>query len=116
MKQLRQVALAAGLALAGANAMAFGSILVTEPGDGFNIQTLAFNGSSFANDNNTAQYFIPAYNVWDFTFEVNVWRDNVSVIGGINNLFDTRYYARIRSDGIDPAAPRNWYVGVQLEF
>lgn len=48
MKQLRQVALAAGLALAGANAMAFGSILVTEPGgDAFNIQTLAFNGSSF---------------------------------------------------------------------
>jgi len=78
--------------------------------------TSTFNGSSFANDNNTTQYFIPAYNVWDFTFEVNVWKDNVSVIGGINNLFDNRYYARIRSDGIDPAAPRNWYVGVQVEF
>jgi outer membrane receptor protein involved in Fe transport len=47
---------------------------------------------------------------------VNVYKDNVSVIGGINNLFDNRYYARIRSDGIDPAAPRNWYVGVQVEF
>jgi len=78
--------------------------------------TSTFNGSSYANDNNTTQYYIPAYNVWDFTFEVNVYKDNVSVIGGINNLFDNRYYARIRSDGIDPAAPRNWYVGVQVEF
>ena len=78
--------------------------------------TSTFNGGSYANDNNTQQYYIPYYNVWDFTFEVNVWRDNVSVIGGVNNLFDNRYYARIRNDGIDPAAPRNWYVGVQLEF
>ena len=78
--------------------------------------TSTFNGASYANDSNTSQYFIPAWNVWDFTFEVNVWRDNVSVIGGVNNLFDNRYFSRIRSDGIDPAAPRNWYVGVQLEF
>jgi len=78
--------------------------------------TSTFNGSAYADDNNTGQYFIPAYNVWDFTFEVNVWRENVSVIGGINNLFDNRYYSRIRNDGIDPAAPRNWYVGVQVEF
>ena len=78
--------------------------------------TSTFNGGAYANDNNTQQYYIPEYNVWDFTFEVNVYKDNVSVIGGINNLFDNRYYARIRSDGIDPAAPRNWYVGVQVEF
>jgi Fe(3+) dicitrate transport protein len=78
--------------------------------------TSTFNGGAYANDNNTQQYYIPYYNVWDFTFEVNVYKDNVSVIGGINNLFDNRYYARIRNDGIDPAAPRNWYVGVQVEF
>jgi len=48
MKQFRNVALAATLALAGAQAMASGSIFVTEPGaDGFNIETLVFNGSSF---------------------------------------------------------------------
>ena len=48
MKQLRNAALAAILAVSGAQAMAFGSIFVTEPGaDGFNIETLAFNGSSF---------------------------------------------------------------------
>lgn len=48
MKQLRHIAVAAGLALAASQAMAFGSIFVTEPGaDGFNINTLGFNGSSY---------------------------------------------------------------------
>jgi hypothetical protein len=48
MKQVRNAALAAILAASGAQAMAFGSIFVTEPGvDSFNIETLAFNGSSF---------------------------------------------------------------------
>lgn len=47
MKQLRKAALAAALAL-GAQASAFASIIITEPGaDGFNIETLAFNGSSY---------------------------------------------------------------------
>ena len=78
--------------------------------------TSTFNGASYASDNNAQEYYIPYYNVWDFTFEVNVYKDNVSVIGGINNLFDNRYYARITNTCIDPAAPRNWYVGVQVEF
>lgn len=48
MKQIRKAALAATLALTGAQAMAFGSILVTEPGaDDFSIETMAFNGSSY---------------------------------------------------------------------
>ena len=48
MKQVRNAALSALLALAGAQAMAFGLIMVTEPGaDGFNIETMAFNGSSY---------------------------------------------------------------------
>lgn len=47
MKQLRTAALAAALAL-GAQASAFASIIITEPGaDSFNIETLAFNGSSY---------------------------------------------------------------------
>jgi outer membrane receptor protein involved in Fe transport len=48
--------------------------------------------------------------------EAKVYKDNVSIIGGVNNLFNRDYYARIRSDGIDPAAPRNWYAGVKVEF
>lgn len=48
MKQFRKAVLAASLALTGAQAMAFGSILVAEPGaDLFNIETLVFNGSSY---------------------------------------------------------------------
>lgn len=75
-----------------------------------------FLGSSFADDTNTMQRFIPAYDVWDLTVEAKVYRDTVSIIGGINNVFDRDYYARIRADGIDPAAPRNWYAGIKVKF
>jgi outer membrane receptor protein involved in Fe transport len=75
-----------------------------------------FNGSTYASDNNAENRFIPAYNVWDLTGEVKVWRDNVSVIAGVNNIFNTNYYTRIRADGIDPSAPTNWYAGVKIEF
>jgi outer membrane receptor protein involved in Fe transport len=34
----------------------------------------------------------------------------------VNNIFNKDYYARIRADGIDPAAPRTWYAGVKVEF
>src|SRR5690606_3076488 len=49
MKQLRSVAAAAALLACGlAQAAPAGSIFVTEPGaDGFNINTLVFNGSSY---------------------------------------------------------------------
>lgn len=48
MQQLRKIVLAAGLVLASSQAFATGSIFVTEPGaDGFNIETLGFNGSSY---------------------------------------------------------------------
>jgi outer membrane receptor protein involved in Fe transport len=47
---------------------------------------------------------------------VNVVKDRLSVIGGINNLFDLKYTTRITQTGIDPAMPRNWYVGVQVQF
>ena len=75
-----------------------------------------FMGDSNASDNNASNRFIPAYSVWDLTAEAKVWRDTVSVIAGVNNLFGADYYARIRSDGIDPAAPTNWYAGVKIEF
>lgn len=47
MQHFRKAALVAALALS-AQASAFASIIITEPGaDGFNIETLAFNGSSY---------------------------------------------------------------------
>jgi outer membrane receptor protein involved in Fe transport len=75
-----------------------------------------FMGSTYAADNNPANRFIPAYNVWDLTVEAKVYKETVSVIAGVNNIFNKDYYARIRADGIDPAAPRNWYAGVKVEF
>jgi outer membrane receptor protein involved in Fe transport len=59
---------------------------------------------------------MPAYNIWDFTYEVNIYKDKVSVIGGVNNLANAKYIPRITNVGIDPGMPRNWYAGVQFKF
>jgi Fe(3+) dicitrate transport protein len=75
-----------------------------------------FVGDHFADDANTANRFIPAYNVWDLTMEAKIYKDFVSIFAGINNLFDHDYYARIRNDGIDPAYRRNYYGGFKLIF
>jgi len=75
-----------------------------------------FVGSHFANDNNTANFRIPAYMVWDLTGEWKVYKDHVSVVGGINNLLDEDYYSRIRPTGVDPAYGRNFYAGFRIEY
>ncbi|RPJ32401.1 MAG: TonB-dependent receptor [Verrucomicrobiaceae bacterium] len=69
----------------------------------------------YADDNNTANFAVPAYMVWDLTAEWKV-HENLRLLAGINNLFDESYFARVRSDGIDPANGRNYYVGASLEF
>lgn len=71
--------------------------------------------SSFADDANTPERFVPAYAVCDLTFEAKISK-NVSVNAGINNLFDEDYYSRITNTGIDPAYGRNYYAGVSLSF
>lgn len=79
----------------------------------------SYVGHSYASDNNLTgsdSRFIPAYNVWDLTWEAKLWNEYVSLIGGINNLFNKQYYSRIRGDGIDPAMPRNWYAGLKATF
>jgi len=73
-------------------------------------------GNSFANDNNTNDFYVPHYNVWDLTLEANVYRDFVAVYTGVNNLFNESYWSRIRGDGIDPAYRRNYYGGVRFYF
>jgi Fe(3+) dicitrate transport protein len=70
----------------------------------------------FANDNNTANFNIPAYNVTDLIAEAKVWKENVTVLAGINNLFDQDYYSRVRANGVDPAFGRNFYVGVRFNY
>ena len=42
--------------------------------------------------------------------------ENLRLIGGINNIFDEQYFARVRNDGIDPANGRNYYLGASIEF
>lgn len=75
-----------------------------------------FVDDHFADDANTAAFQIPAYMTWDLTAEFKVYKDAVSIIAGVNNLFDEDYYSRIRGDGIDPAYGRNYYVGVSVKF
>ena len=75
-----------------------------------------FVDDHFANNANTAAFQVPAYMTWDLTAEFKVWKDSVSLMAGINNLFDEDYYSRIRPDGIDPAYGRNFYAGVSVKF
>jgi Fe(3+) dicitrate transport protein len=70
----------------------------------------------WADDAHTLNRFIPSYMVWDLTLECKVYRDNLSLLAGINNLFDEDYFARVRNDGIDPAYRRNFYAGISLAF
>lgn len=71
--------------------------------------------SHFADDGNTGNRFIPSYKVWDLIGDIRVC-DSLSINAGINNLFDATYYSRIRSNGIDPALPRNIYAGFTLYY
>jgi Fe(3+) dicitrate transport protein len=85
--------------------------------DRFKVSLLhTYVGQHFANDNNTADFNIPAYNVTDLIAEAKVWKNNVTLLAGINNLFDQDYYSRVRANGVDPAYGRNFYVGVRLEY
>lgn len=82
-----------------------------------------FVDDHFGDDANTVSattnFNIPSYKVWDLTAEVNLFKNvrnafDVSIFGGINNLFDEHYFARVRSDGIDPANERNIYGGIKV--
>lgn len=74
-----------------------------------------FSAKHYADDAHTPNRFIPSYKVWDLTGEWNV-AEAFKVFAGINNLFDEHYYARVRGDGIDPAAERNFYGGATVRF
>lgn len=75
-----------------------------------------FVDDHFADDGNTANRLIPSYEVWDLTAEIPILQNSVSLVAGVNNLFDEEYYARVRSNGIDPGLPRNAYGGFSLQF
>lgn len=75
-----------------------------------------FVSAHFANDNNTSEFRIPSYSVTDLTAELKIYKDTVTLVGGINNLLNENYYSRIRANGIDPAYGRNFYAGLRLNF
>ncbi|MGA9420761.1 MAG: TonB-dependent receptor [Rhodanobacteraceae bacterium] len=58
---------------------------------------------------------VPSYTVVDFSADYWVL-PQVRLLGGISNLGDRKYYNRVFSSGIDPAAGRTFYVGASYEF
>lgn len=56
---------------------------------------------------------IPAYTVWNLAANVPVTA-HVQLLGGVSNLGDRHYYARVWRSGIEPALGRSWYAGVKL--
>jgi Fe(3+) dicitrate transport protein len=79
-----------------------------------------FVDKHFWQDNNTEGLVgtarIPSYGVWDLVAEANVYKDHLSVFAGINNLFNEDYFSRVRSDGIEPALERTYYIGAKLSY
>lgn len=77
-------------------------------------------GDQFWQDNNTAGIVgtneVEGFAVWDLSAEAKVYKDMVTVLFGVNNVFDENYYSRVRSDGIEPAQRRNFYGGVRVAF
>ncbi|HEX8490563.1 MAG TPA: TonB-dependent receptor, partial [Chthoniobacterales bacterium] len=70
----------------------------------------------WADANNTFQRFIPAYQVWDLTAEVNFCDGRIGVFAGVGNLFNQDFWAEARDEGIVPAYKRNYYGGLKIRF
>ena len=68
-----------------------------------------------ASDTFNANFDIPAYTSWDLTAEVPVTK-NLTLLAGLNNVFDKQYYSRVTANGIDPGYSRNFYVGGKVNF
>jgi outer membrane receptor protein involved in Fe transport len=76
--------------------------------------TGTFVDDSFGQDDNATRAFIPQHSVWDLTGEAALWGKNVRIFGGVYNLFNSQYFSRVLSTGVDPALPRNFFGGVKL--
>jgi Fe(3+) dicitrate transport protein len=74
-----------------------------------------FQDDSYGDDNNTQNFAIPSFMVWDLTAEWEIHK-HVHLLAGINNLFDESYYSRVVPNGIDPAYGRNFYAGASFKF
>ena len=74
----------------------------------------------YSDDNNTVERKIPSYNVWDlsgeFTPTTKLFGAKTKLTYGVNNVFDAKYYSRVRASGIEPALERNYYAGFELAY
>ncbi len=68
-----------------------------------------------ASDTFNPAFDIPAYTTWDLTTEIPLTK-NLTLLAGLNNVFNKEYYARVTANGIDPAYGRNFYVGGSVKF
>ena len=74
-----------------------------------------FVGDHNSADDAAAERAIPAYMTWDLIGEIQI-TDHITLMAGVNNVFDESYFSRVRGDGIDPAYGRNFYVGGAIRF
>ena len=74
-------------------------------------------GTFFADDKNSNE--VDAYSIFQF----RVWKDfkNFSLYGGVNNLFNKKYFDNIRINAFanrfyEPAPLRNYYAGINFKI
>ena len=70
------------------------------------------SGGSAANPINAV---VPSYQVFDLSAEWSI-NQHFKLLGGVNNLFGEQYYSRVRGDGVEPAAERSPYLGIEVGF
>ncbi|GAA0711479.1 TonB-dependent receptor [Dokdonella soli] len=58
---------------------------------------------------------VPSYTIADFSGDWWVL-PQVRVLGGVSNLTDRKYYARVFGGGLEPGLGRTFYVGAAYEF
>jgi Fe(3+) dicitrate transport protein len=71
-----------------------------------------FVSDHFGDDGNSLNRRIPTYRVVDLTVEGRIPRTGLTVFAGVFNLLDESYFSRVRSNGIEPAMPRNFSIGL----
>jgi Fe(3+) dicitrate transport protein len=71
-----------------------------------------FVSDHFGDDGNSVNRTIPSYRVLDLTLEGKIPHTGITVFAGVFNLLDERYFSRVRSNGIEPAMPRNLSIGL----
>jgi Fe(3+) dicitrate transport protein len=62
---------------------------------------------------------IPAYNIVDYSMSYQFWK-HFKLEAGVNNALNSSYFTRRATGypgpGIIPAAPRSWYLGLEMVF